>query len=151
MARLRACVQPYQWLMIFPREGLCGTVAGSTIRFSRFGSYDRFGHMYQFTGTLKQLDSGTALVGDVRVKWYFGAPFIAFACFFGAFIALSFAIHESLNGPPWPSLVFVPVWFIFVFGLMTLYMRRNAEGTARYIALVVGNAFSQSPPGQFVC
>ncbi len=147
MTRLRSCVQPYTFPMFLPSEGLYGTVEGGKISFSRFGPYDRYGPMYQFTGSIKPLDAGAELVGAVRVKWYYPLFHIAAVCFVVFFFTASFALHGLAGGgPPWPYFLIFPVWFILVFGMMTLYMRRSAEGAARYISLVVGNAFSQPLP-----
>jgi hypothetical protein len=130
--------------MFFPPEGLYGTVTDRKINFSRVGGIDT-GSSCEFVGTLVSNGSGTKLVGDVDVKWYVRASAIVVPCLFVTTFAIS-AIPSNQNGIP--VLVVVPMTLLMLLGSYSLIaqLRRTAEGFANYVGLVVGNAFSLSPP-----
>jgi hypothetical protein len=143
-SRLQGCVQPYVWPMFFPREALYGTVNADRISFSRIGGGNRFGSMYEFVGRFVPGSNGVSLVGEVHAKGYWVAYMLfALLLFIGVFVLiLSMGLSGAQGGPPPFVIWFFPLWLVFVFSLVFLEMRRSAEGFARYVDLVVGNAFA---------
>jgi hypothetical protein len=54
-------------------------------------------------------------------------------------IVISFIVTR--NGPAM-VFIFLLFWILFVFSIITIQLRRTAEGFAHYIGLVVARAFS---------
>ncbi len=145
LSRLQNCVKPWVWPMFLPREGLYGTVSDRKISFSRTGGGRNLGTAYEFVGTLVSSDTGTTLVGEVHAKWYLRAAMILLPCFYLVMIFGTFVRSNSSDFPGVDYLMF-PLIIVVFFFLVTVQLRRFAEGMAHYIGLVVGNAFSLSPP-----
>jgi hypothetical protein len=141
LRRLQSCVKPFDWPMFFPSEGLYGTVTNRQISFSRLGSINRLGSVFEFVGTLVPTPAGTNLVGDVRAKWYMRLfTFLPFVFL----IPILLLAPVPYEGPPANFYGFIAVWFLVVYSILTIQMHRNAKAVANYIGLVVGDAFSAS-------